>query len=243
MAGLGAGPLAAEPLVAGDFIFNGGFEASTFISTVQQDEVGYGGKSVIIDNVRVTAVKSTSGAYTLFLQDSMSSPQYSAIRVFVSGADAPTFNDLALTAIGDCVSITGTVGEFMGATELAPVTGFVRKASAACGPQVVPVAFADFSALASDLDVVTAGFQPGLMAEQYEGVLVQLQNVKVKSGNDGAGVFPVAAGDQSQPLMAIDKEFFLHTAIVGETFSSLTGVVEQRTNYYLEPRGAGDLVQ
>ena len=124
LAGLGAGPLAAEPLVAGDFIFNGGFEASTFISTVQQDEVGYGGKSVIIDNVRVTAVKSTSGAYTLFLQDSMSSPQYSAIRVFVSGADAPTFNDLALTAIGDCVSITGTVGEFMGATELAPVTGF-----------------------------------------------------------------------------------------------------------------------
>ena len=89
----------------------------------------------------------------------------------------------------------------------------------------------------------TGFFIDRFTAEQYEGVLVQLQNVKVKSGNDGAGVFPVAAGDQSQPLMAIDKEFFLHTAIVGETFSSLTGVVEQRTNYYLEPRGAGDLVQ
>jgi len=44
-------------------------------------------------------------------------------------------------------------------------------------------------------------------------------------------------------LLIINGQFFQYSAAIGETFSSITGILDYKSNKYsLSPRGASDIV-
>jgi len=164
-------------------------------------------------------------------------PRYSGIKAFSS---VPIVG----LAVGDCVSFDGTVIEFQDATELSPVSNLLLEVASACGALPIVPCVVGVSNIASDVDLITAGFQPGALSEVFEGVLVRIGPV-VAAASSVAGVFPVTE-PAMLPRMDIGSTLFDYSAVVSETFPSITGIVDQlginaANEYRLLPRAASDL--
>ena len=81
-------------------------------------------------------------------------------------------------------------------------------------------------------DLVDAG-----TAEQYEGVLVRIENVTVDNPDLGYGEWSVTGG------AVVDDQLFEYVPNAGESFASITGVLNYGYGAYkIEPRDASDLV-
>jgi hypothetical protein len=117
----------------------------------------------------------------VWVQDATTGAPYSGILVFrpviLGGKDIDTL------AVGDVVDVTGRVDEFNGLTELTgnvsnPATITFKSAGSVPTPLVVPL-----GTLADPA-----------MAEQYEGVLVEVDNASVTSLSLGGGDWSIASG-------------------------------------------------
>jgi hypothetical protein len=178
------------------------------------------GTVVTVNNLYVTAVRPMDGG---FWAESGTQQQFTGIAVY-SGGNQPAL------AIGDVVDVTGTYEEYFGLVELT-------------NPTVTIVATGDplpFSPLVVDPgDVAT----DGPLAEPYEAMLLQVDNVAITVQNSDAPMdydeFTVTGGlrvnDLNYPL--IDN-----TCMVGSQFDSIVGNLDYSfSNTKLEPRDAGDL--
>ena len=152
------------------------FSSAQTVTTIAsvQDTTGTGtGDSPFKDqDVTVTGIVSAeSWAFggTYFLQDGTG--PWSGVMVY-----DPSHPN----AYGDSVRITGTVVEYYGVTEIKDVTEYVILGS---GKTVMPT-------LVTSGEIGTAG----TMAEAYEGVLVQLQNVAITDSALGYGEWEVDDG-------------------------------------------------
>ena len=198
------------------------------IPDIQQDMVPIG-SYVTLENVIATSGLTWSDTATahFFVQDSSAGP-YSGIQVFVtdtSGLDI---------APGDTVTVTGTYDEFfdMSQIEVADASTIMVTGS---GPTPAPE-IVDAAMIATN----------GAMSEQYESVLVQVEDVMVTDENPDApeefGEFAVTGG------LRIDDQFFSmadwEKPTVGQGYASITGLlVFDFDNFKLEPRDDADLVQ
>lgn len=230
-----------------DTVFVSGFEAapSAGIEQIQFDSASFNGKWLSIGPVWVTAVHTTANNTTFFIQTpagfalALTWPRFSGIKAF----SAPALPGLAA---GDCVSFTGTVTEFQGATEFTGIADLTVLGSLACGASLTPAAVG-LADIATDLDPVTTGNQPATTAEEWEGVLVRVTGVAVASVASPI-LFTLRTEPSTPPRLTVGSLIYSYPAVLDEQFSGLTGVLDEQaagigqTEFRLLPRGAADLV-
>ncbi|MFA7332278.1 MAG: metallophosphoesterase [Candidatus Delongbacteria bacterium] len=169
--------------------------------------------------VTVEGVVCATGYYSTrwFLADPAGGPWSGLLIWNPAGALQP----------GDWVRVSGTVTEYYGHTELAPVSSVQVLASGTPLPPAAPVTCAD------------------LADEAWEGVLTRLGPVNVIAGQDTYGQWRVADATGS---VEVDDAFFdLGAAGLsvtpGQTWESLTGVADfQNSARALNPRTPLDLL-
>ncbi|HEY3356899.1 MAG TPA: thrombospondin type 3 repeat-containing protein [Polyangia bacterium] len=202
------------------------------------------GALVLVQDVVVTAVRTTKANNFGFYVRDAGAGDYSAIFVFTGGA-TPVAADQSPLVEGDIVTVTATFDLYNETDELSAPTAVVRTGT---GGDTTPVAI-----VPADLQWATA------RAEALESQLVTVTDVFVARLVDPATVDSfyvtnVAGADcaGTAPACALVADFFFDggtrngqpAAGVGTTFTALTGVVNGfRSQYSLEPRRATDLTQ
>ncbi|MCK6503338.1 amidohydrolase family protein [Myxococcota bacterium] len=181
------------------------------------DHEGYVGEGAVVtlEGLVVTAVSSSG----YFAQD----PSLSAwAGIYVYSGGSPGVDT------GDVVTVTGTVTEYYGLTELTDPESTVTGSASAPAPV----------ALANPCD---AG-DDGARGEELEGMLVQVEDVTVSSQNPDSpsdyGEFEVAGCLRVNDFL---YDFGSQPA-VGAEYDRLAGVLNYSYSHRkLEPRSAGDL--
>ena len=180
--------------------------------------------------VTVTGIVTGSGYYTsgnsnrFFMTDPGGGPWKG---IFV-------FNYDFVVEEGDEVVVTGTVTEYYGMTEISYVTDVTILSS---GNAVPPPVIAQ-----------TANLVNPAVAEQYEGCLVQVQNVVVTSAQNNYGEWYVT--DTSAVPCQVDDGFFLLNSVeppivitVGMDWAIIRGCVDYSYNEFaINPRYPEDLI-
>jgi hypothetical protein len=198
------------------------------IPAIQQGEVEIG-TLVQIENAIASSglTWSDDSTASFFVQTSDGGP-YSGIEIFV--ADTAGLD----VAPGDQVTVTGTYFEHFDMSQI-EVAGASAIMIGGSGPAPAPELV--------DPAMIAAG---GAMSEQYEGVLVMVEDVTVTDQNPDApmefGEFAITGN------LRVDDEFFAMQdwtkPTVGTAYASITGpLVFGFGNFKLEPREAADLVQ
>ncbi len=220
-----------EPTSEGDLA---GYEGpatpmdDTPIYDIQQSMVSLGSVVKIEGVVASSGFTWSDTPEAAFFVQEPAGGAFSGIQVFVSDTSG-----LAITP-GDELTIVGTYDEYfdMSQIEVADASGITVTGS---GSAPTPEVIADPATIATG----------GSTAEDYEGVLVRVENVTVTDENPDApmefGEFAVTSD------LRIDDVFF---AIADWTkpaldtgYASITGVlVFNYSNFKLEPRDATDLV-
>jgi hypothetical protein len=236
------------------------------IQQIQNGSITSG--NVTINDVFVTGIRGAVGAnMNIYVQEPNGQgngntyPEFSAIQIFITGPTTANFADLTGLAIGDCISIQGTITEFRNViTEIVTPTAFTKSANAAnCGavpvPLVIPSAGATFNDIASDTDNNTGnGDQISANSEKFEDVLVTVQNIKVtvleaNNNTDFRAIDNVIAG--SGNLLVTNFLFAFTAPSVNQVFTSVTGIYTEFAsaagaeipfdNFRLQPRSAADI--
>jgi len=201
------------------------------------------GSAVRVENVIVTAVRTTkANNYGFYVRDPTTA-EYGAIFVF-TGNSIPTVSGTPI-AEGDTLSLSATFTVFNEIDELTQPTSIVRHGNQGAA---VPVDIA-----ASDLQWGT------VRAEALESQLVRITNVTVKRKLDPAtsDAFYVSEStsetcEGTAPACTLVGDFFFDGSVlngqpaasVGDVFSSVTGVVNGfRSQYSLDPRSSQDLLR
>jgi hypothetical protein len=225
-----------------------GGSGNTPIQSIQDGTVA-AGETVTVGGVFVTAARqTTSGAFNFYMQEPQGKttaghayPEYAAADAFMLPGDA---GPNGRPSVGDCVEVTGRVGEFRGNTQL--VVSSWRPASTCGGipqPLSVPNGSVGLADIATDTDLVTAGNQPGALAERYEGVLVRVRNVRAVTAPAPTSFPAVEQSNPSGPTLLIDPFFYSEPATAGQDYASITGIFSEFDRYILQPRSAGDIVR
>lgn len=167
----------------------------------------------------------TTGGQGFFVQEDAGG-EYSGIYVFVfhPGSKALDINP------GDVVELTGTYVEYGSSKDstLSEITVENGSDVTVTGTDTVP-----------SPEVVSAGdiATGGSLAENYEGVLVQVNGVTVTDPDMDYGEWEVTGG------LVIDNLFYTYAATMSEAITSITGPLYYSFgDYKLEPRSASDIV-
>ena len=235
---------------------------ATLIQDVQDGTI-VSGSIVTLPKKFVTGIRvSAGGSVTLYIQEPLGVtrakhvyPRYSGMSVFATAIEAAAHADFASLQVGDCVSATGTTGEFpsgladVGTTTLSVPTAFAK--TAGCGTAPTPTTV-EVSEIATDTDPVTASNQPGALAEPYEGVLVKVASVTTPTA---ASTNRFLVTTQSASTNSLEIDSFLigsnFSYAANANFASITGVYSQVNRgtgnslvvYRVTPRSIGDLAQ
>ncbi len=129
---------------------------------------------------------------------------------------------------GDVVDLVGTYREFYGNSQIEATEVVVTGSADVPAPMVVSVG-----------DV----YDGSETAEQYEGVLVQVESAEVTNADLGYGVFGVSQGDVGELYVSptFDR-YWSYEPQVGDTFATLIGVMEYAYSHYrLAPRSCDDM--
>jgi len=188
------------------------------------------GSGVTINDVVVTAVEMTpGGAKTFFIQERTGAPEYSGVFVFIPTGSEGVYP----VQVGDVVNITAEIAEFDGmvaggdtVTELSWVADVTIVSSGATLPAPVVV---------TPADVATGG----AMAEAFEGVLVEVNDVVVTIADAGYGAFAV-----DDALLIDDFLYSYPLPTLADTFAFIRGPLTFNPfgqESQLLPRDAGDM--
>lgn len=187
------------------------------------------GDPVQIERVVVTAVdKDDTDGYTgnVWVQEPDGGP-YSGIKVFapaiLPGGNLDTINE------GDLVDVSGTVDEYHYEPTDDTVTEIVNGTVTVLGQ-------------AEPLDPEVVGVQTVMdpaSAEQWEGVLVRVENVLVTAQNDTFGEVTFTGG-----LVADDGLWDVYSNTTLDTcYTGVTGVLDYFFKFFLLPRDQSDLIE
>ena len=166
----------------------------------------------------VTAEPYAFGGNYYFVQDA--NEPWSGIKVYDKNREV---------AEGDKVTLTGTVAEYYGVTEIKDVTDFRIDSTKAGGiePMVVTTG-----------EIATGG----AMAEAYEGCLVKVVNANITNPDLGYGEWEI--DDGSGPCRVDDAADYFFDPAKYASVKSVTGVLEYSySNTKIEPRLANDVIE
>ncbi len=162
-----------------------------------------------------TPVFSGSSSMDAFFVQDPAGGAYSGIKVIVAAGTAPAL------AIGDVITLTGSVKEFYCVTEIEAAS--IQKTGTASVPSPEVVTSANIAAEDAN-------------SEQWEGVLVQVQSTKVESVDNYGGVTLTGGA-------YIDSDIFDDWTRPSANceYTMVTGVLDYSFNQYrLLPRNAAD---
>ncbi|PCC75041.1 hypothetical protein SAMN02745121_03754 [Nannocystis exedens] len=179
------------------------------------------GNVVTVENVVVTS-PLTFKKDGFFVQDPAGG-EYSGIYVYINQNP-----DMLAVQPGDVVTINGLYTEFY---DMSQITAGQAGDVIVTGTDAVPSPI-----VVAPADIATGG----AMAENYESVLVSVENVTVAAEADMFGEWTIDDG------LRLDDLFFATAdwpkPMVGDTFTSITGpLVFSFENFKLAPRTAEDL--
>lgn len=170
----------------------------------------YNGKEVTISGI-VTAGSGVFSKNIYFLQDSPG--PWNGIMVY---------DQLHTVARGDRITITGTVSEYYGMTEVKDIKEFIWHGSGYSLPSV------------SDVSTDSVN------TEVYEGVLVRVDNVMVVNHDLEYGEWMV--DDGAGGCRIDDRAYYTYKPGYNQFLSSITGVVDYSYgNFKIQPRGNLDI--
>ncbi|MCK5224571.1 hypothetical protein KAR04_07355, partial [Candidatus Calescamantes bacterium] len=136
---------------------------------------------------------------------------------------------------GDSVTITGTVDEYFGLTEMTTITSYTVNST---GNTVDSASTLTVEAYGGALP----GISCGATQETYEGVLVTFYDVEVSSSTDASGRWRIKDQSGTNEL-DVDDRFYSASMTLGEQLDSVTGVIlYEYDRYRLNPRDASDIV-
>jgi hypothetical protein len=209
---------------------------TVMIQDVQDGTVAHGDTVTLAMKIVTGVSVNSRGTTNLYIQEPQGQttaghtyPEFAGVNVFFLATEAPNFPDLQGLALGDCISVSGTLGEFpsnpsadVGTTEIATPTAFSKQTGCGAAPTPFVVNFAD---------IATTSNVAGPKAETYEGVLVTLQNVQVTGTAAANGKnFTVSTNGTTTSTVTIDS-FLLgggnFSFPAHQSFSSITGVLSQ----------------
>ena len=219
-----------QPAAAGDLQgYVGPSASTTTIYDIQQGMVTLGSLVTVEDAIASSGLTWTDDNEAFFFMQDSGGGAYSGIAVKVlniAGLDIEP---------GDTVTVTGTYKEDFGMSviEVADAAGVMVGGN---GPAPAPELIADPASIATN----------GQAAEQWEGVLVRVENVTVTDVNPDApdefGEFAVTGN------LRVDDAFFAIAdwtkPAMDQGYASITGPLAfTYDNFKLEPRDPADLVQ
>jgi hypothetical protein len=178
------------------------------------------GSAVFVTGLYVTAVRPMNMGF--WVETGTQEP-FTGLAVFSNGSQPPL-------AVGDVVDVSGTYGEYFGLVGITnPTVTIVETGS--------PL---PFSPLLVDPATVATG---GMLAEDYEAMLLQVDDVTITVQNSDAPMdfdeFTVTGA-----LRINDSNFAAldNTCMVGAQFTSIVGTLDfSFANTKLEPRNANDI--
>lgn len=168
------------------------------------------GDSPLMDSIVTTSgVVTASYASGYFIQDG--TDPWNGLYVF---------DNTHTPVLGDSITVVGTVSEYYNYTELKTIASLITNASGKPVPASIPLTTAT------------------VKSEQYEGMLVNLNNAKCTQ-NSAAGWWKVL---QATDTCEIGKLMYpFPTAVVG-TYYDVTGCVNYTFNQFtVEPRDVNDI--
>jgi hypothetical protein len=195
----------------------------TLISDIQTVEVNadtsyYLDQGVNISGV-VTAEPGVYNDYTFVIQDGNGS--WSGIYIYDGSASAPLSR-------GDSVTVSGRVDEYFGRTEVNMFSGCLT----IHGPGTVP----DPTVVAT-----TTVSTSSLLAERYEGVYIETQNVTVTNDSLGFGEWEI--NDGSGPCRVDDYAYYVYTPKNGDVLEAVRGILDYSyDDFKILPRGDEDII-
>ena len=129
-------------------------------------------------------------------------------------------------ALGDCVSVTGLVNEYYGKTEIQDIVTYQILKSGVALPEPVLLPTAHLATGAAE-------------AEQYEGVLVKVENAIVTNPDMGYGEYEI--NDGSGACRVDDWAEYSYVPAEADKISWLVGIVDYGyNNFKLQPRWDDD---
>lgn len=166
----------------------------------------FSGKVVTTQGI-VTGIQGTQTA--IFIQDGTG--PWSGLYVYCGASSG-----LTTVALGDLVSVTGTIIEYSTLTEMSPTTALTIISSGNALP--TPVALTTLAAA----------------SEQYESVLVKVSNATCSTGlvlNDGTG-----------PITAFNKLYSGLSLTIGSVYTVTGFMAPYTTLWEIYPRNAADIL-
>ena len=190
------------------------------------------GQTVTISGIVTAEFWGSSSNRYLYVQDA-EGPWNGVVCFEYGGWDTFDFSSSAgivhSVAEGDSVTVTGTVGEYYGLTQITDVTGVIIH-----GPAVNMIS----PAAVTPGQIMTGGSD----AEAYEGCLVTLENVTVDNPDLNNGEWSVTDGTNSVRLDDIWDYYYFPE--MGQALAGIAGVMTYSySNAKLEPRLARDVVE
>ncbi|MBN2354784.1 T9SS type A sorting domain-containing protein [candidate division KSB1 bacterium] len=186
-------------------------------TTLPSGDSPLNGQVVTISGI-ITAETYAFGSKYYFIQDA--NEPWSGVKVY----DSKNF-----AAQGDKVTLTGTVSEYKGCTQVQNITNFTIDSTGIT--RIVP-------AQVTTGEIATGG----TMAEAYEGCLVQVQNLTITDPDLGYGEWMVDDGSGGCRVDDAAKYYFNQKNYA--TVKSITGVLEYAFNdTKILPRLANDIIE
>jgi len=204
----------------------------TTIYAIQQDMIAIG-DSVLVDSVVVIGVDIRPGTYGVYIQEPNSGP-YSGILAYRNTIFPAYENSGLAVTVGDLITVVGRYADFAGLAEI-DVPLLTRLGTVTpLAPTVLTV---------DDLKTVNPN------SEQWEGVLVRVNDVKVTSieapfNNWRFHMNSGPPAGQVDSLVAYEKMISGQVVPqVGDILASVTGVLDWAFNdRRIAPRGDNDIV-
>jgi Notch-like protein len=186
------------------------------LSTIGDVQYGVVAEGALVSIKAVVVTARTADLKWFWIQDPVSPGGYSGVAVFFP-AGAP-----ADVPVGSLVDVIGQTDEYLGLTELVNATFMVTGTAAVPDPYIVAI----------------GELTDPLLAEPFEGVLIQGGPVTVVVATDGNGDFVV-----NGPLKVGDLIYSFGSVAIGTCIQSITGVLHyEYGEFKLEPRWAEDFV-
>ena len=127
-------------------------------------------------------------------------------------------------SLGDHVRLTGTVNEYYNLTELRTLTGY------------------EVLSAGNDLPAPKILFSGSVAQEQWEGVLVRVENVTVTNGDLGYGEWSV--NDGSGDVVIDDKGSYTYSPSTGDQLASIIGPLDYSYGAFkIQPRDDNDIMR
>jgi len=190
------------------------------------------GQTVTISGVVTAEFWGSSGNKYMFVQDSAG--PWSGILIYESGG-WDNFNFQSSSGVvhsvaeGDSITLTGTVSEYYGVTEITNVTDAIIH-----GPAVNMIP----PSTVTPGEIMTGGTD----AEAYEGCLVRVVNVTVDNPDLGFGEWSVTDGTNS--VRVDDRWDYYYFPVQGQSLSEVVGCLDYSySNTKIQPRLARDVAE